>query len=88
METYIFNCYYKWLKDNREREGNIFKRISNLTIFAKVLIAFLLITLVAGVAVFVLSYSGIIHENYILIPVIVEGILGVITYLYTIYKPL
>lgn len=83
MENYIFNCYLNWLKKKKKEEGNIFKRISKLTLFANILIALLVVVLVSVIVVFILAYLSVINVNWVLLPLIVEGIVGVITYIYT-----
>lgn len=83
MENYIFNCYLKWLKDEKKKEGNIFKRISKLTITANVLIASMIIVLAAIIVLFVLEYYGLIAIDWIYLPLFLESIIGAITYVYT-----
>ncbi len=80
MEYYIFNCYLKWLKD---RKGNIFKCMSRLTWFANVLIVLLVCSLLAGIVLAILSYFHVIDDCYTIIPIAVEGIVGLTTYIYT-----
>lgn len=74
MENYILNCYTKWLKD---KQGNILKRISKLTIVAIILIVLLFFTL--GFAVFFLFTNN----ECVLYVAAFEVVLGVVSYIYT-----
>jgi len=80
METYIFNCYSKWIKD---REGSIIKQMSRLTIFARILIVSLVVALVGIIVTYILMYNKIIDQIYLLIFLGVEGLVALITYFYT-----
>ena len=80
METYIFNCYSKWIKD---REGSIIKQMSRLTIFARILIVSLVVALVGIIVTYILMYNMVIDQIYLLIFLGVEGLIAFITYIYT-----
>ena len=74
MESYILNCYTKWLK---KRQGNFLKRISKLTIVAIVLIILLFITV--GVAIFFLFTNNELAIYFAAF----EVVLGIVSYIYT-----
>lgn len=80
MEEYILNCYKKWLKD---KKGNIAKQLSRLTITANVLVISLFVTLAAIIITFFLVGFKVINEAWVFVPVLLEVIIGIVSYAYT-----
>lgn len=80
METFIFNCYKKWLKD---RNGSFFKRLSGLTILAKILLLFLEISLVGFLVIAWLVYDKKIDVKWLFAPAIIELLSCAAMYIYT-----
>lgn len=80
MENYILYRYKEWLKT---RNGNLFKRISKLTIGASVLLALLFLTLIA---IFVFVIMAEFERNYINFAYLFIGIESVIVIITSIYS--
>ncbi len=79
MENLILYCYKEWLK---ERDGNIFKQISKLTVWAIILLALLLGTLIAFFVILGRSVAGKNDSIATLILSVVYVILCIITSIY------
>lgn len=80
MENYILNCYLKWLK---QRNGTIFKQLSKLTMTANVLIILLFSMLFILFVLTILAFYKWVDPNVIYIPMILEIITGIVSYIYT-----
>lgn len=80
METFIFNCYKKWLKD---RNGSFFKRLSGLTILAKMLLLLLLISLIGFFVVAWLVSNKKIDGKWLFAPTVMELLSCAAMYIYT-----
>lgn len=79
METFIFNCYKKWLK---ERNGSFFKRLFGLTILAKILLLLLLISLIGFFVVAWLVSDEKIDGKWLFAPTVMELLSCAAMYIY------
>lgn len=80
MESYIFNCYQKWLK---EKNGNIFRQLSKRNKVVNVLLLLLLATLIVMVITYALFIFQDLNELWGIASTIAELIVVIIIYVYT-----
>ena len=80
MEEYILNYYKKWLN---EQKGSIVQQFSKLTKIANFLIISLIVALVALIVMFFLAVLKVIDEAWVFVPVLLEIIISVASYVYT-----
>lgn len=79
MENYIFYCYKEWLQ---QREGNILKQISKLTVWAIILLVLLLGILIVFFVILSRSIAGKDDSIATLILSVIYVILCIITSIY------
>lgn len=79
MENFLLYCYKEWLK---EKDGNIFKQISKLTVGAIILLSLLLVTLIAFFVILGRSLEGKNNSGATLILSVVYVILCITTSIY------
>ena len=80
MEEYILNYYKKWIN---EQKGSIAQQLSRLTKTANFLLISLFATLAVLIIIFALAAFKVIAEPWIFVPVLLEIIISIASYVYT-----
>lgn len=80
MEKYILILYKAWIK---EKNGNIIKQISRLTILEIILLSLLFVSLICLLVIFVVSFTdkNVMQAAYI--PMIADIVLSIVISIYT-----